>query len=129
MRPEYSSAYFASERARRPGRFGVVTAWHPRGRTASAAKNREADARLSRRIDALGLERFRVTGGSRDGSHREPGWGIVAPGPGVVRRLAREFRQLGFYWVEDGRILLGASSGGRLRPAGLWRSRKASWKP
>lgn len=123
----YFHAYFESERPRRPARFGVISAYNPNGRKASLTKNRAADARLKRRLETLGLEHFRVTGGSRDGLHREPGWGIVVSGPAPLRRLTREFRQDAYFWIKDGRILLGAATGGPFRIAGSWRSRRARW--
>lgn len=128
LKAAYSSAVFACARAKVPTRFAVVTAHDPRGRKASAAANRRRDAALRRRLDALGLERFRVTGGSPDGRHREAGWGIVAGSPAKARALAAEFEQEAYYWVRSGRIYLGSTAGGALQRAGSWNARRARWR-
>lgn len=130
LKASYFSAYFESSlRGRLPPRFAVVTAHNPMGRILKTAANRRLDAALRRRLDALGLKRFRVTGGSEDGSHREAGWGIVVASPAAARALAAEFEQNAFYWVSGGRIHLGSSSGGALRRAGSWKARRARWEP
>lgn len=127
LKPAYFRAYFETPApARPPRRFAVLTAWNPGGKNAPLAANKRRDAALRRRLDRAGLARFRVTGGSRDGSHREPGWGVAAS-PETARALCAEFRQLAYYWVSGGRIYVGAASGGPLRPAGSWKARRADW--
>ncbi len=129
LRAAYFSAYFKTAlRGKIPARFAVVTAHDPRGKKRSPAMNARRDAALRRRLDALGLRRFRVTGGSEDGSHREAGWGVIVASPKVARGLAAEFEQNAFYWVSGGRIYLGACAGGRLRRAGSWDARRARWR-
>ena len=129
LRAAYFAAYFkASLKGRLPARFAVVTAHNPMGHLFSPAANRKLDAALRRRLDALGIERFRVTGGSEDGSHREAGWGLVVAEPGIARELAAEFDQNAFYWVRGGRIYLGSAAGGPLKRAGSWGARRARWR-
>jgi hypothetical protein len=125
LKAPYFSAYFRAE-LRAPARFGVVTAHNPLGRKAPAAANRRRDAALRRRLRALKLPHFRVTGGNREGTHREAGWGITAPRE-TVRALAALFRQDAFYWIASGRVYLGSAAGGPLRRAGFWKERQARW--
>ena len=129
LRAAYFSTYFqAALRGKVPARFAVVTAHNPMGHLFSPAANRKLDAALRRRLDALGLRRFRVTGGSEDGSHREAGWGVIVASPKTARALAAEFDQNAFYWVSGGRIYLGSCAGGPLRRAGSWDARRARWR-
>lgn len=128
LKAPYFAAYFSSElRGKFPPRFAVVTAHNPMGHLFSPAANRRLDAALRRRLDALGIKRFRVTGGDRGGSHREAGWGVIVPSPAAARALSAEFDQNAFYWISGGRIYLGSSAGGALRRAGSWSARRASW--
>jgi hypothetical protein len=113
----------------RPKRFGVVTAYHPNGKTASAAKNRAADRRLRLLLEQRKVPHARVTGGNKEGTHREPGWGFAAASPKDVRALARRFRQKAYFWIAGNTIYLGASSGGPLVRAGQWTARRARWRP
>lgn len=124
LKAAYFRAFFKTAAGTVPRRFAVVTAFNPRGRRSPAAANRRRDAALRRRL--AGLKPFRVTGGNETGTHREPGWGFAAPPP-VARGLALAFDQDAFYWISGGRIYLGAAGGGRLRPAGSWKARRARW--
>lgn len=128
LKAPYFNAYFRAElRGRKPpARFAIVTAHNPRGRKSAPAENRRRDAALRRRLKALGLAYFRVAGGSRDGSHREPGWGLIAS-LRAARALAAEFDQDAFYWVSSGRVYLGSAAGGPLKRAGSWSARSARW--
>jgi hypothetical protein len=113
----------------RPKRFGVVTAFNPNGKKASAAKNRAADRRLLLLLKQRKLPHARVTGGDKTGTHREPGWGVAAASPQEIRALAKRFKQKAFFWINGKRIYLGACAGGPLRMAGFWASRRARWRP
>lgn len=128
LKAAYYAAVFACSLRKTPARFAVVTAHDPKGRKAPAASNRRRDEALRRRLDALGLRRFRVTGGSEDGRHREAGWGIVVDSPAKARALAAEFKQDAYYWVSGGRIYLGSAKGGALQRAGSWNARRARWR-
>ncbi|MBI2787860.1 MAG: DUF3293 domain-containing protein [Elusimicrobia bacterium] len=129
LKAPYFAAYFkTSLRGKAPARFAVVTAHNPMGHLFSPVANRKLDAALRRRLDALKIRRFRVTGGSEDGSHREAGWGLIIDSPAKARALAAEFDQNAFYWVRGGRIYLGSSAGGPLKRAGSWSERRARWR-
>lgn len=125
LKAHYFTAYFSAP-ARVPGRFAVVTAWNPMGRKSAASANRRRDSALLRRLKALKLSRFRVTGGNEDGSHRETGWGIECSRE-LARALAAEFKQDAYFWISSGRIYLGSAAGGPLRRAGSWNARRARW--
>jgi hypothetical protein len=128
LKAAYFNAYFSAVlRGKPPVRFAVVTACDPMGREAPPAVNRRRDAALLRRLKALKIARFRVTGGNKAGSHREPGWGLIVKSPKSARALAAEFRQDAFYWISSGRIYLGAAAGGPLKRAGSWGARQAAW--
>jgi len=126
LKAPYFRAFFQAPARGLPRRFAVVTAFNPRGRRASPAANARRDFALRRRLDALGLARFRVTGGSEDGTHREPGWGFKCS-PETARALAAEFKQDAYYRISGGRIYLGCAAGGPLRRAGSWKARRARW--
>jgi hypothetical protein len=123
--PYFAAVFESALRGKIPPRFAVVTAHNPKGHLFSPAANRKLDAALRRRLDALKIRRFRVTGGSADGRHREAGWGLVVASPARARALSAEFDQNAFYWISGGRIYLGSSSGGALKRAGSWNARRA----
>jgi hypothetical protein len=125
--PEHLKACFAAElpASGLPARFAIVTAYHPLSAITAEDANRKADADLERVLAAAGLAHFRVTGGTRDGSHREPGYGVIAESPEVVRPISRRFRQEAFFWVENGTVYL-INTGGALRHrVAEWSERQA----
>lgn len=56
--------------------FWVITAWNPDSQTHADSFNKAADEKLEQVLKDEGFVHFRVTGGSPDGLHAEPGWGI-----------------------------------------------------
>lgn len=124
-RPEHLAAHFTCDPppGGLPARFGVVTAYNPEGRIIDAAANAAADASLKARLERSGLHHFRVTGRSRDGAHQEPGYGVAADSPEAVRHLSHEFRQLAFFWVEDGRVFVVNTDGTLRHPVATWAER------
>lgn len=124
-RPEHLAAYFTWEPppSGLPARFGVVTAHNPDGNVQDAAANDGADAALELMLDVGGLSHFRVIGRSQDGSHQEPGWGIVTDDLEEVRDFCKAFHQLAFFWVEDGNIFLVNADGKLRHPLAPWAQR------
>ena len=59
-----------------PDHFAIVTAYNPDGLSAEPAVNAGADAMLRAALEKMDLKHFRLTGGSRDEAHQEPGWGF-----------------------------------------------------
>lgn len=104
--PDHLKARFTAEvpASGLPASFGIVTAYNAGSAISPPGVNERADADLKTRLVAAGLAFFRVTGGSRDGAHREPGYGIAAPSPEVIRPISRLFRQEAFFWVENGTV-------------------------
>ena len=106
-----------------PERFAVVTAHNPDGLLVEPAANDAADEALRAAIEKRGLTHFRVTGGSRDEQHREPGWGFSPATPRLAQELSLSFRQVAFFWVENDRVSLVDSRHGDLTDLGIWQER------
>jgi hypothetical protein len=94
LRQKYLDTWFVADLSTDecPTMFGIVTAYNPDGKAVSDAVNRQADMKLKRRLERSELFHFRVTGVSRDGTHREPGFAIVNSDPAVIDELSREFQ-------------------------------------
>ena len=88
-----------------PADFAIITAYDPEGRTASPADNVEADAMLKAELQAGGFCLHRITGGSADGVHLEPGWGVPIGVPGAVE-FGRRYRQVAVFYVRAGALTL-----------------------
>jgi hypothetical protein len=125
--PDHLKAYFATEPppSGLPARFGIVTAYNPESVIATDDANGNADMELKRALVAAGLPHFRVTGGSRDGSHREPGYGIAADSAEIIRPIGRRFRQEAFFWVEGGTVYVINTEGTGLHRVAEWADRQA----
>ncbi len=130
LKAPYFNAWFRADlRGRRlPARFAIVTAHNPMGKKISRAENRRRDVALRRHLKALKIQCCRVTVGNRDGSHREPGWGLIVDSPAAARALAALFQQNAYYWISSRRVFLGSAAGGRLKRAGSWNARQADWR-
>lgn len=126
--PEYLKAFFAADlpASGLPGRFGIVTAYNPESRVSAAEVNERADSELKGALVAASLPHFRVTSGAPDGSHREPGYGIVVDSPEAVRAFSRSFFQEAFFWVEDGTVYLINTGGERRHRVATWTERRLS---
>jgi len=81
-----------------PEEFVVVTACNPRGEIVDAERNEFLDRELSALLEVKGLVHCRLTGGSPDGFHREPGYLVKCDGE-VGLELGRRFEQVGIYQV------------------------------
>ncbi len=123
MNDEYSNVRFRAEppAGGLPERFGVVTACNPDGVSDLDEKNRARTEVLRARLEAAGLAFFPVTGGSPDFSHREPGFGLVAPSIERVIELGREFHQEAVFWVENGEVQLVSCVSAASQVVGRWR--------
>lgn len=88
-----------------PADFAIITAYDPEGREASPADNVAADARLEAELRAAGFRLHRITGGSADGVHLEPGWGVPIGLPGAVE-FGRRYRQVAVFYVQAGALAL-----------------------
>ena len=88
-----------------PTDFAIITACDPEGRAASLADNVAADAMLKAELQAAGFRLHRLTGGSADGVHLEPGWGVAVGLPGAVE-FGRRYRQVAVFYVRAGALTL-----------------------
>lgn len=121
----FSDAYFwTGVSGVLPEHFVIVTAYNPDALPTAPDLNAAADARLQAELAAGGHEAFRVTGGSRDRAHLEPGWGIPARTPAPLGSLlARRYRQLAFFWISDGDIWLVDTGAGTRSFVARWSER------
>jgi hypothetical protein len=88
-----------------PADFAIITAHDPDGLPASAELNRAADEALEAELRAAGHRLHRITGGSADGAHLEPGWGVPIGLPGAVE-YGRRYRQLAVFCIQGGGLKL-----------------------
>jgi hypothetical protein len=100
-----------------PADFAIITAYDPEGRTVAPELNRYADETLESELTAAGYRLHRITGGSADGVHLEPGWGVPIGLPGAVE-FGRRFRQLAVFAVRAGRLALVDCSDGSVDDLG-----------
>jgi hypothetical protein len=88
-----------------PTDFAIITAYDPDGLPAAPERNLAADEALAAELRAAGHRLHRITGGSADGVHLEPGWGVPVGLPGAVE-YGRRYRQLAVFYVQGGGVRL-----------------------
>ena len=88
-----------------PTDFAIITAYDPDGLPTTAELNHAADAYLEAELRAAGYRLHRITGGSADGVHLEPGWGVPIGLPGAVE-FGRRYGQVAVFAVRAGRLAL-----------------------
>jgi hypothetical protein len=88
-----------------PADFPIITAYDPDGLPTSLERNLAADLALEVELRAAGYRLHRIIGGSADGVHLEPGWGVPIRLPGAVE-FGRRYRQLAVFAVRAGRLAL-----------------------
>ena len=123
-RPAFLQAVFHGVKpiAGWPEAFVIVTACNPRGEIVDAERNESLDRELSALLEVKGLVHFRMTGGSPDGSHREPGY-LVECDWSVGLELGRRFEQVAIYGVLDGELHLVDCKVGKQTFVAEWDSR------
>jgi hypothetical protein len=123
-RPAFLQAVFHGVKpiAGWPEAFVIVTACNPRGEIVDAERNESLDRELSALLEVKGLVHFRMTGGSPDGSHREPGY-LVECDWSVGLELGRRFEQVAIYGVLDGELHLVDCKDGKQTFVAEWDSR------
>ena len=107
QRAQFSQAVFRYEPlpADWSADFAIITAYDPDGLPATPEANLAADLALEAELRAAGYRLHRITGGSADGVHLEPGWGVPIGLPGVVE-FGRRYRQVAIFAVRAGRLAL-----------------------
>jgi hypothetical protein len=88
-----------------PTEFAIITAYDPDGLPTKGELNLAADLALEADLRAAGYRLLRVTGGSADGLHQEPGWAVPIGLPGAVE-FGRRYRQVAVFVVRAGRLAL-----------------------
>jgi hypothetical protein len=88
-----------------PADFAIITAYDPDGLPTTPELNRAADKALESELRAAGYRLHRITGGSADGVHLEPGWGVPIGLSGAVE-YGRRYRQLAVFYIQGGRLKL-----------------------
>ena len=88
-----------------PADFAIITAYDPDGQPTTAEQNLAADLALEADLRAAGYRLHRITGGSADGVHLEPGWGVPIGLPGAVE-FGRRYRQVAVFTVKGGVVSL-----------------------
>jgi hypothetical protein len=88
-----------------PADFAIITAYDPDGLPTTAEQNLAADLTLEADLRAAGYRLHRITGGSADGVHLEPGWGVPIGLPGAVE-FGRRYRQVAVFTVKGGAVSL-----------------------
>jgi hypothetical protein len=88
-----------------PADFAIITAYDSAGLPTTAEQNLAADAALEADLRAAGYRLHRITGGSADGVHLEPGWGVPIGLPGALE-FGRRYRQVAVFAVRAGRLAL-----------------------
>jgi hypothetical protein len=101
-----------------PTDFAIITAYDPDGLPTSPELNLAADAALEADLRAAGYRLHRITGGSADGVHLEPGWGVPIGLPGAVE-LGRRYRQVAVFYVRAGALTLVDCEDGSAEDLGL----------
>jgi hypothetical protein len=107
QREQFKQAVFRSAPlpADWPADFAVITAHDPDGMPTTPERNLAADAALEAELRGAGYRLHRITGGSADGAHLEPGWGAPIGLPGAVE-FGRRYRQVAIFVVRAGRLAL-----------------------
>ena len=107
QREQFKQAVFRLEPlpADWPADFAIITAYDPDGLLMTPERNLEADTALEAELRSAGYRLHRITGGSADGVHLEPGWGVPIGLPGAVE-FGRRYRQAAIFAVRAGRLVL-----------------------
>jgi len=119
QRDQFKQAVFRFEPlpADWPTDFAVITAYDPDGLPATPEANLAGDAALEADLRAAGYRLLRVTGGSADGLHQEPGWAVPIGLPGAVE-FGRRYRQVAVFAVRAGRLALVDCADGSIEDLG-----------
>ena len=100
-----------------PADFAIITACDPDGLATSPEINRTADRVLEAELRSGGHRPHRVTGGSADGAHLEPGWAVPL-GLSEAVALGRRYRQVAVFYVRSGQLALVDCADGAEEPLG-----------
>ncbi|WP_317446370.1 DUF3293 domain-containing protein [Streptomyces collinus] len=89
----------------------MITAWNPRGRTASADDNARAQGLLVNEVRSRNLMWWSAEGGDACGTHREESVAVAGLTDAAARELGRRFGQDAiFAWTPDAWRVLACDS-------------------
>lgn len=86
--------------------------------------NQSADLQLENDLRHRGLRYWRVTGGSPDFNHAEPGYAVELPLSEALD-LGRKYRQEAVFWIERDELYMVACGSGLRQELGSWTERLA----
>lgn len=123
--PAYFDTVFLVPRppARWPHTFAIVTAHNPDGEISADTANDEYGRALAEHLRARGIESFGVVGASPDLSHHEAGRGFAVEDLAQAASISSRFRQVAFFWVEDGVVFLCTDASGEGWEMARWEER------
>lgn len=90
-----------------PPEFWVITACDPEGDELDPQQNQERTARFEAELSLADMAHFPVTGYDPrpEGTHREPGFGIVCEGREAMH-LGRKWEQVAVFHIKNGQVWL-----------------------
>ncbi len=107
-----------------PAAFAIITACDPDGKKTDPAVNRSADLQLESELRLRGCRYWRVTGGSPDFAHAEPGYAAELPLSEALV-LGRKYRQEAIFWIERDKLIIVACGSELRQELGSWSGRLA----
>lgn len=105
-----------------PNCFAVVTACNPNGVFQAEFENQKLDEAFRAELEKKNISYYRVTGGSPDFCHAEPGF-AVAVDLDTSLALARQWQQEAIFWIEDKFVFVIPNDGSHRIKIGTWHSR------
>ena len=128
MKSGYFDAWFrcVTPGSAPPRVFGIVTPCNPFGRQLGIEENGKRLQLLEDHLRQRGLTYFRIEGGSRDGSHVEPGFGISGAPLADLKHLGARFEQDAIFWVQDDQVSLVSCASAEVRGVCRWSERQTA---
>ena len=103
---------------RLPPAFGILTACNPGGGILLPHENHQREKDLEQQLVSMGHGFMRISGGSRDGRHLEPGCGVWTLDAEALRELGQVWEQDAIFWIADGMVSMIACGDGSRHEVG-----------
>ena len=126
LNPLYATTVFqgVSPEDAWPAAFAIITACDPDGKKTDFAVNQSADLQLAADLRLIGCRHWRVTGGSPDFAHAEPGYAAEMPLTEALH-LGRKYRQEAIFWIERDELSIVGCGSELKQEVGSWSERLA----